>query len=133
MGGASLILLDTHIWIWFNLDPARLPAEAAACFSDPVNEFALSAVSVWETVLAAQRGRIVVAASPEDNARQWLASSPVPVLPVDREIAILARTLRFEHQDPADRFIAATAYHHACALVTMDTRLSKLDWLKTIP
>lgn len=104
-----------------------------AVINDVTNDFALSAISVWETVLATQRGRIVVAASPEENARQWLAASPVHLLPVDKEIAILARTLRFEHEDPTDRFIAATAYHHGCTLATMDARLRKLDWLKTIP
>ena len=48
------------------------------------------------------------------------------------EIAVLSRQLEFSHQDPADRFIAATAIYLNLYLATVDNRLTELDWLSTI-
>ena len=133
MGAASLILLDTHIWIWFNLEPRRLPHELVQLLDLEDTELAISAVSVWEIVLGVQRGRIASPISAEATARAWLEASPIEVVPIEKEIAILSRTLAFEHEDPADRFIGATAFHLDCLLATVDTRLSGLPWLKVMP
>jgi PIN domain nuclease of toxin-antitoxin system len=40
--------------------------------------------------------------------------------------------LEFKHNDPAYRFIAATAAHHGLVLATADTNLTGLPWLKTL-
>ena len=82
--------------------------------------------------MAAETGRLKVSVSPEENARELLAANPVTVLPIDTEIAILSWTLTFSHSDPADRFIAATAYRLGCPLATVDKRLTQLSWLKTL-
>ena len=133
MGSRPLILLDTHVWIWFNLAPERLPTEVAWLFAEPNADFGISAVTVWETVLAAQKGRIETVLSPGENVRAWLAANPLKVIPIDEEIAILARTLQLEHSGPADRFIAATAFRLNCQFATVDDHLRKLSWLKVIP
>lgn len=69
---------------------------------------------------------------PQDTVRMWLAAAPVHVKPIDEEIAILSRTLKFIHDDPANRFIAATAFQCNAALATVDARLQGLSWLRTI-
>jgi PIN domain nuclease of toxin-antitoxin system len=84
-------------------------------------------------VLGVQRGRIASPISAEATARAWLEASPIEVVPIEKEIAILSRTLVFEHEDPADRFIGATAFHLDCQLVTVDARLSGLPWLRVLP
>jgi PIN domain nuclease of toxin-antitoxin system len=48
------------------------------------------------------------------------------------EIVMLSRQLELPHQDPADRFIAATAVHLDLALATVDNRLVGFDWLSTL-
>jgi len=53
------------------------------------------------------------------------------VIPIDTDIAILSRTLEFSHSDPADRYIAATAFKCGVPLATVDPRLQELTWLKT--
>ena len=132
MGGAELILLDTHIWVWFNLAPERLPPTLVQAFEGDEAFFGISAISVWETVTAMQKGRIATVASPENTLRNWLLGNPFQVIPLDEEIALLSRTLSFVHDDPADRFIAATAYRLNCPLATTDDRLLALPWLKVL-
>jgi len=131
MGGPRLILLDTHIWIWANLEPEKLDPKVQAALTEE-SEIALSSVSVWETVVAMQKGRVHTTSSPELTVRAWLTQSSLRLIPLDHEIALLSRTLSFLHEDPADRFIAATAYQLRCPLATADDRLRQLAWLTTI-
>jgi PIN domain nuclease of toxin-antitoxin system len=117
------LLLDTHVWLWGLLDPARLDARARAALADETNEKWLSPISVWETLVLADRGRIALDPTAVEWLRRQLASSPVRQAPFDHEVAIVSRTLRLPHPDPADRFIAATARVHDLTLVTADARL----------
>jgi len=124
-----VIVLDTHCWIWFQSGDSRLtPSIASRIGRDSI----LSVATIWETLLLVEKGRIRTGLPPEQTVRKWLAESPMRVIPIDTEIAILSRTLPFEHEDPADRYIAATAIANGSALATLDSRLLKLSWLKTI-
>lgn len=120
------------MWIWFNSNFEKLPASLSSAFEEEDATFGLSAVSIWETLMAMEKGRVNVNASPEDTVRLWLRENPFEIFPLDRKIALLSRTLPFEHEDPADRFIAATAYHLNCPLVTADSRLQRLPWLRQL-
>ena len=43
--------------------------------------------------------------------------------PLTHDIAVMSRQLALSHQDPADRFLAATALVMGLTLVTADKRL----------
>jgi PIN domain nuclease of toxin-antitoxin system len=45
----------------------------------------------------------------------------------NHEVAIRSRTLSLPHQDPADRFLAASAVVYDLTLVTADERLMESD------
>jgi PIN domain nuclease of toxin-antitoxin system len=83
----------------------------------------LSPISVWETLILAERGRLALEPDPESWVRTQLRRGPVRQIPLDQEIAIQSRNLLITHQDPTDRFIAATARVHELLLVTADERL----------
>ena len=59
----------------------------------------------------------------------WLdaawSSAGLREAPLNREVARRSRTVRVPHQDPADRFLAATAEVHELTLVTDDLNLLK--------
>ena len=48
---------------------------------------------------------------------------PYKEAPVNHEVAIQSRAIDLDHQDPADRFLAATALVYDLTLVTADERL----------
>ena len=54
------------------------------------------------------------------------------VLPITAEIAVLSRSPLFQHGDPADRLIAATALHGRWPLITGDEKLRALPALQCI-
>ncbi|MGH8991196.1 MAG: type II toxin-antitoxin system VapC family toxin [Acidimicrobiia bacterium] len=119
------LLLDTHIWLWGLLSPQRLSRKVAAALEDPENELWLSSISAWEAMILAERGRIELDSPPADWVALQLSRVPMRDAPVTRDVAIRSRTVALAHDDPADRFIAATAAAHSLTLVTADERLAK--------
>jgi PIN domain nuclease of toxin-antitoxin system len=126
------LLLDTHIWIWSLLEPGRLSRRVARRLEDPANELWLSPISVWETLLLAERGRIRIEVPPIRWIEAVLRAFPVRDAALTREVATVSRAVDLPHQDPADRFIAASAIVYELALVTADERLLRSKKYRTI-
>lgn len=129
---AVRLLLDTHIWIWSLLEPGRLSRRVARRLEDPANELWLSPISVWETLLLAEKGRIHL----EVPSARWIETVmrafPVRDATLTREVATAGRTVDLPHQDPADRFIAASAIVYELTLVTADERLLRSKKYRTM-
>ena len=125
-----MTVLDTHVLIWHLLDDPKLhPALRRSIVTEP-GAILIPTIAIWETLLLAQKGRIEIAATdPGAALRSWIRDSGFQEAPLTGDIAVLSRTLPFEHDDPADRFIAATAYANGAALATSDERLRRLKWL----
>lgn len=117
------LLLDTHIWIWALLDPARLSTDVRAALESPDTEIWLSPVSVWEALVLAERGRLTVSGDPQAWIRQMVLAIPRREATLTHEVAMASRRLLVSHADPADRFLAATALVLELTLVTADERL----------
>ena len=126
------LLLDTHIWLWYLLGDQRLSTQLQTAIVDETTELWLSPISIWETLVLAEKGRI----SLQPNAVTWideaLKTLEIGEAPLIRQIAILSRQIKLPHQDPADRFIAATAVHYNFILATVDSNLTGASWLQTL-
>lgn len=116
-------LLDTHVWIWSLDDPDRLLDGVARALRDPANEVWLSPISVWEVLLLVERGRLGLEEEPVRWIRRALDASRVREAPINHPVAIRSREVELDHEDPADRFLAATAEIYDLTLVTEDARL----------
>ncbi|GAP98184.1 hypothetical protein NIES2104_47370 [Leptolyngbya sp. NIES-2104] len=83
-------------------------------------------------MLLAEKGKLSLPPDPMTwiNQALWELESQQAVL--NHEIAILSRQLACSHQDPADRFIAATAIHYNLQLATVDQTLIRTPSLQTI-
>jgi PIN domain nuclease of toxin-antitoxin system len=127
------VLLDTHVWIWLMLEPQRLQHTAFELLSDPGTVLHLSPISVWEAVLLVERGRLAV----DGPARRWvesaLAATPHRDAPITRAVALLSREIDVPHNDPADRFLAATAAVFDLTLVTADRHLLSGSGYRVLP
>ncbi len=123
------ILLDTHIWLWAYLEPRRLGPRLLRELRNQANELWLSPISTWEALTLHEKGRIRL---PGDIDR-WLRNATVATheAPLTHEIALAASRLSL-HQDPADRFLAATAQVLDLVLATADQRLLGLGEIRTL-
>jgi PIN domain nuclease of toxin-antitoxin system len=105
------------------LAPERLSRRIATELQSAANELWLSPISVWEAAILAERGRVEF----DDDPRVWINRALQKVAfkeaPLTREVALHSRAVDLPHQDPADRFIAATARVFDLTLVTADRRL----------
>ena len=117
------LLLDTHIILWSASEPDRLPGRVAEELENPANDLWYSPVSVWEILLLAEKGRISVGKGIEESIRRIFQVLPLREAPLNIEVAIQSRNVDLPHQDPADRFLAATAIVYELVLVTADKRI----------
>jgi PIN domain nuclease of toxin-antitoxin system len=117
------LLLDTHIWLWSHLEPERIGRRLARTLLAPGNQLWLSPISVWECLLLAEKNRIVLDRDARDWVAKALAQAPMHQAPLTYEVALASRTIDLSHEDPADRFLAATAAVYDLVLTTADRRL----------
>jgi PIN domain nuclease of toxin-antitoxin system len=124
------LLLDTHIWLWSLSEPRRLARRVQNELTDPKNELWLSPVSTWEALLLHSRGRIRL----HGDLSDWLARATARMreAPLTHEIVLAAQLLPLVQQDPADRFLAATAHVLGLTLITADARLLGLGEISTL-
>ena len=62
------LLLDTHIWVWSQLEPDRLSRRVRAALQNPEVELWLSPISVWELLLLIEGRRVTVTGEPGASA-----------------------------------------------------------------
>ena len=117
------LLLDTHILLWSLLEPEHLSAKVTRELEDPANEIWISPVTTWEIIILAEKGRVELDDKPVAWMQNVLNSMPLKEAALNHEIAMQSRLINLPHQDPADRFIAASAAVYDLILVTSDNYL----------
>jgi PIN domain nuclease of toxin-antitoxin system len=127
------LLLDTHIFLWSLIEPSRLTTRVAAELDTPSNELWLSPIVVWEVLILAEKDRVTLQPDPVAWIRNVLLAIPFTEAPLSHEIAMRSRLIDLPHQDPVDRFLAATALAYDLTLVTADERLLQCKSIATLP
>ncbi len=126
------LLLDTHVWLWSQLDPEKLSRRIRRALTAPQTEIWISSVTVWEILTLCRKGRM----SFEPDPRSWIAAAreamPVQDAPLTHDVAMATDLVTLPHRDPADRFLAATARTFDLALVTADRNLLKGSGFRVI-
>lgn len=127
MPSADVILLDTHIWLDLALGRQRsfvprvlrrLESAAAA------GSLYVAAITPWEVAMLARAGKIRLSGPVLDFLKEALRDTRTAVASLPLAIAVDAVELpAWEHRDPADRLIVATARHLSAVLVTRDAAI----------
>ena len=134
MGSPSRVklLLDTHVLLWSMLEPDHLSAEVRAELESLHNELWLSPITLWEVHLLAEKKRIQLKPDPAGWIQRLLDTIPFREATLTHAVALMSRRIDLAHQDPADRFLAATAAVYGLTLVTADERLLHSDQFSTL-
>ena len=108
-----MILLDTHIWIWWV-------------------QIGVSVISCWEVAKLTQVGRLQLPISTLDWLDTALAYPGIRLVELTPRVAVESTQLPGTfHRDPADQIIVATAQVHGCALLTGDRKLLDYPHVQT--
>jgi PIN domain nuclease of toxin-antitoxin system len=123
MERSSLIVLDTHAWVWWHNKPEKIGKKAARAIAR-APRVGIAAISIWEIAMKARAGNLRF----DRPCGAWIDESlsgdaRVEVLHLLPRISVMAAELGWNHADPADRMIVATALAHDAPLVTADERI----------
>lgn len=124
---AIVIVLDTHVLIWFAEDSPHLGARATRLTDAALqhDQAMVAAISFWEVAMLTQKRRLRLEMDPGALRRQVLEQG-VREIPLSGAVGIAAAQLARFHPDPADRMIVATALSVGATLVTADDAI--LNW-----
>lgn len=116
-------LLDTHVWIWWHMNPDRLSSRVHQIIADPAHyeELLLSAISPWEFCKLLEKGRLGISCDPEVWIGRALSMPKLRLVPLTPALAYRSTVLPLPfHQDPADQIIVATAREEKAVILTKD-------------
>ncbi|WP_366053645.1 PIN domain-containing protein [Microcoleus sp. PH2017_34_RAT_O_A] len=94
--------------------------------------FGARPISIWETLILAEKGQISLKPDPVTWVNLALKTLETHEAPMNHAIAILSREIALPHQDPGDRFIAATAIYYGLRLATVDAHLTGNSVVQTL-
>jgi PIN domain nuclease of toxin-antitoxin system len=130
-----MILLDTHVLIWWISDPEKLSVNAAKAIKreSENGELLVSSISVWEIYLLVTKGRLTLTMDVDRWIEQIEQLPFIQFIPVTNRIAAKSVTLPEDfHADPADRIIVATAREKGIMLITSDERIRNYSHVQSL-
>jgi len=121
------LLLDTHAFLWFVYDDARISARATEMIEDGSTDKLLSVASLWEIVVKSQLGKLELGMSTEEFLEQRLPSWQLQILGIETRDLVAYSRLPLYHRDPFDRLIIAQGACRHVPVVTSNPSFSDYD------
>lgn len=119
------LLLDTHIWAWVITGDGRLDASAKNRVLEADRVF-VSPISIFEIAQKVTRGKWPELAPHVDELPDLIESSGGQIAPLSTDVCKLAGTLTWDHRDPFDRLLAATAIELRLPILSIDRAFDAL-------
>lgn len=119
------LLLDTHAFIWWDSEPAKLSASALSACQDQANTLILSVVSVWEIQIKSQLGKLKLNMPLSEIIQSQRQMNNVQILTVELDHVLELQNLPYHHKDPFDRLLIAQANVEDVLLVSGDSVFSE--------
>ena len=114
------VLLDTHAFLWWLVDSARLSRVAYRAIADEENDILVSAASAWEITTKHRLGRLPEGATAALDVAASIARQGFEGLAISVADAERAGRLPGPHRDPFDRMLIAQAQGHSLVIVSID-------------
>jgi PIN domain nuclease of toxin-antitoxin system len=118
--------LDTHTWIWWVNESAKLGPFAERAIS-AADRLGVHIISCWEVAMLVQKGRLGLRIDVDQWVELALQRPKVALVPFSPRAAVLASRLPgITHGDPTDRFIVASCLIRGVPLISKDRKIR--DW-----
>jgi PIN domain nuclease of toxin-antitoxin system len=122
-----MLLLDTHVWLWWLEGSDRIGPQTRAAIGRPDAPVWVSAASAWEIAIKISLGRLDLGEPPEICLPREARRSGFRPLAVDLEHASAVGRLPPHHRDPFDRLLVVQAQMSGFTIVTSDAKIRKYD------
>jgi PIN domain nuclease of toxin-antitoxin system len=124
MGRDRMILLDTHIWIWWVDNSPRLTNPQRSWIDQHQEDgLGLSVISCWEVAKAVESGRLSLSIPVQDWLNVAIAYPGIRLFDLTIPIIVESTQLAGFHRDPGDQLIVATARICQIPLLTADIKI----------
>ena len=103
------LLLDTHTFIWLDLEPTKLSVDCRNLLLDRNNYLLLSLASIWEMQIKYQLGKLKLRLPLPDLIQEQRQVNNIQLLPIELNHIWTLDRLENHHRDPFDRLLIAQA------------------------
>jgi PIN domain nuclease of toxin-antitoxin system len=119
-----MIVLDTHIWLWWVDNNPRLTRRLQEIIADyREGGLGVSIISCWEIAKLVEKNRLELSYPVDDWLATALLHPNVRLLDLTPSIMVRSTRLAGFHNDPANQLIVATALVYNCPLLTVDGKI----------
>jgi PIN domain nuclease of toxin-antitoxin system len=119
-----MIILDTHIWIWWVSNDSRLNSTQEAHIAQHQSDgLGISIISCWEIAKAVETKGLQLTLPVEDWLNSAIAYPGIQLLPLTLAIVVESTLLPGFHRDPGDQLIVATSRIYNVPLLTADAKI----------
>ena len=119
------LLLDTHTFVWWNSNPAKLSTRVLQLCQDRENIVLFSVVSAWEMQIKLQLGKLKLGLPLSEVIESQRQTNNVQVLPITLAHVLALQNLPAHHKDPFDRLLIAQANEENAVLLSGDSVFAK--------
>ncbi|MEH1930882.1 type II toxin-antitoxin system VapC family toxin [Nostoc sp.] len=128
-----MIILDTHIWIWWVDNNQRLNQKYRDCIEEYQSQgLGVSIISCWEVAKLVENRKLAFSISVDEWLAAALAYPAVQLLELTIPIIVESTKLTGFHRDPFDQVIVATARIYSCPLLTVDAKILAYPGVQTL-
>ncbi len=118
-------ILDTHTFLWWNMDDPQLSAAAREYIADGRNTLFLSAASAWEIAIKCASGRLSLPEPPQEYVPARMQSQGIQSLSIQVSHALRVFQLPAVHQDPFDRLLVAQSQMEKLPIITANAAIAR--------
>jgi PIN domain nuclease of toxin-antitoxin system len=112
-------LLDTHVFVWWDMDASQLSPSVDRILRDGTHTLLLSTTSLWEIQIKLQLGKLQLGAPLPVIIEQQIKNGFM-LLPIVSQHVLELDKLPLHHRDPFDRMLIAQARFEQAILLTND-------------
>ncbi len=128
-----MIVLDTHVWLFWVNDDRELISKKALTAINRAESLGVSVISCWEIAMLLAKRRLAFNMDVQDWVNQASKYPGIRLIGLDAEVAVLSTRLPGNfHGDPADRMIVATCMKHNVPLISKDKMIRSWGQIKVI-
>lgn len=103
------LLLDTHVWLWLQIEPEKIQSSTLSVLGDRSNQLYLSAASSWEISIKWALGKLALPEKPAIYIPQAMARHGIEGVAIEHRHTFEVANLPDHHHDPFDRLLVAQA------------------------
>ncbi|MBI4377467.1 MAG: type II toxin-antitoxin system VapC family toxin [Nitrospinae bacterium] len=120
-------LLDTHVFLWWIMDDARLTPYIRDFIADEGNDLFLSSACCWEIAIKMKMGRLKLPDNPEKFIPDQMIANNISGLPIQLVHALHVYNLPDHHRDPFDRILVSQSRIEKIPIITNDQLFADYD------